>query len=250
MIVKVGNLDAEVRVHAVMSTPRSGFTENFSVWAQAFIPLGIPVTNHTGAFWSQGIQRAIEKNLLDCQYLITVDYDTFFTQRDVEALMALGMAYQCDAITGIQVHRGSGLPLITPAGTQDSPPASGKTTVNKDWFAKPVQQVDAMHFGLTVISTAALKRTPKPWFQELADENGEWGPNKTDADMFFWRQFRKAGNRAFISPRVLLGHGEYKISWPNRNLSGAVYQNPSDFVQNNGKRPEECWNIIQETSEA
>jgi hypothetical protein len=249
MLVKVGDMTADVRVHAVMSTPRSGFTDNFSVWAQAFIPLGIPVTNHTGAFWSQGIQKAIEKVIDDCQYVITVDYDTFFTKRDVEALMTLSMAYHCDAITGLQVKRDSGLPMITMLGCDDNPPESGKTTVSRDWFSKPIQQVDAMHFGCTVISTAALKRTPKPWFQELADSSGEWGKGKTDADMFFWRQFRKAGNRAYVTPRVLLGHGEYRILWPNQQMNGPIYQNPADFVNNDGKRPQECW-ITPSTTEA
>lgn len=242
MIVKVGNTEADVRVHAVMSTPRLGFMDNFACWMQSLVPLGIIPSKVTGAFWGQCLQRVIEQHLDECEYILTIDYDTFFTKADVELLFALAMTFQCDALTGFQVKRDDGRPMITLLGTQDSPPESGKTTLPAEWFAHPVQQVDAIHFGCTVISAAALKRTKKPWFIDEPDSQGSWGEGRTDADMFFWKNFRQSGNKVFITPRVTLGHGEYKITWPGSGLSAPVYQNTHEFL-NESKKPESAWRV-------
>jgi len=240
--VSIGNTDADVRVHAVMSTPRLGFMDNFACWMQSLVPLGIVPTKVTGAFWGQCLQRVIEMHLDSCEYILTIDYDTFFTKADVEHLFALAMTFQCDALTGFQTKREDGRPMITLLGTQDSPPQGGKTSVPAEWFTHPVQQVDAAHFGCTVISAAALKRTPKPWFLDEPDKDGSWNDGRTDADMYFWRNFRNAGNRVFVTPRVTLGHGEYKITWPGSGLSTPVFQNTTEFLQEN-KKPDDAWRV-------
>lgn len=245
MLVKVGTLDADVRVHAVMSTPRLGFMDNFACWMQALVPLGIVPSKVTGAFWSQCLTRVIEDHIDSCEYILTLDYDTFFSKADVELLFALAMTFQCDAITGIQTKRDDGRPMITLLGTQESPPEDGKSTLPAEWFAQPVQQVDAIHFGLTVISTAALKRTIKPWFMEEPDQNGSWRDGRTDSDMFFWKNFRKSGNKVFVTPRVTLGHGEYKITWPGMNLSRPVYQHTGEFLNGDCKKPDDAWRVPQ-----
>lgn len=243
MLVKIGDTEADIRVAAVMSTPRLGFMDNFSCWMEALIPLGIRPTKVTGAFWGQCLQRIMTDNIDKAEYILTIDYDTFFTKKDVELLFAMAMTFQCDALTGFQSKRDDGRPMITLLGTQDNPPEDGKTTLPGEWFASAVQQVDAMHFGLTVISTAALKRTPKPWFLDVPNKDGEFGDGRTDADMFFWRKFREAGNKVFVTPRVTLGHGEYKITWPGKALGhAAVYQNPVDFL-NTGEKPDGAWRV-------
>ena len=243
MLVKIGDTNAEIRVEAVMSTPRLGFMDNFATWMSALVPLGITCTKVTGAFWGQCLQRVMEMQIdRGCEYILTMDYDTFFTKADVEHLFALALTFQCDSLTGMQVKRDDGRPMLTLLGTQDSPPEEGTTKIPVDWFREPVQQVDAAHFGLTVISVAALKRTPKPWFIDIADKDGGFGDGRTDADMFFWKQFRKAGNRAFVSPRVTLGHGEYMITWPSKNLSGPVFQYTKDFV-GDFKKPDDAWEV-------
>ena len=112
------------------------------------------------------------------------------------------------------------------------------------WFAEPVQLVDTAHFGCTVISTAALKRTPKPWFQGVPNKSGEWGEGRTDDDIFFWRQFRLAGNRVYISPRIVLGHGEYMVTWPGQRLDQPVFQYSTEFA-NTLKKPESAWSVPQ-----
>jgi len=244
MQVQIGNTTVEVRVEAVMSVPRLGFMDNFYTWAQALMPLNIRPTKVTGAFWGQCLQRVCEQFVDECEYILTIDYDTFFTQADVEHLAALAMTFQCDAITGLQTKREDGRPMLTMKGAMDNPPEEGKTSVPREWFAAPVQEVDTAHFGCTLISTAALKRTPKPWFQGVPNEAGEWGDGRIDDDIFFWKQFRKAGNRLYVSPRVVLGHGEYMITWPGENLTAPVYQHATAFLQGN-KRPENSWSVPQ-----
>jgi len=242
VLVKVGDTEADVRVEAVMSTPRLGFMDNFACWIEALVPLGIRPTKVTGAFWGQCLQRVITDRMDKAEYILTIDYDTFFTRQDVELLFAMAMTFQCDALTGFQSKRDDGRPMITLLGTQDNPPPDGSTKVPGEWFAHPVQEVDAIHFGLTVISTAALRRTPKPWFIDVPNKDGEFGEGRLDADMFFWKNFRQAGNRVFVTPRVTLGHGEYKITWPGAGLGPAVHQNPIDFL-NGGKKPDGAWRI-------
>lgn len=244
MIVKIGNTDAEVRVEAVMSVPRLGFNDNFFTWTQALMPLGIRPTKVTGAFWGQCLQRVMEQFVDSCEYLLTIDYDTFFTKADLEHLFALAMTFQCDAITGLQTKREDGRPMLTLKGTLENPPDSGSTSLPVSWFSEPVQEVDTAHFGCTVISTAALKRTPKPWFYGAPNAAGEWGEGRTDDDIAFWKAFRRAGNRVYVSPRVVLGHGEYIVSWPGRTLGKPVFQYATEFC-NTMKKPDDAWSVPQ-----
>lgn len=242
MIVKVGGTECDIRVEAVMSMPRLGFNDNWFGWAQALMPLGIRPTKVSGAFWGQCLQRVCETFVDKCEYILTIDYDTFFTRQDLEQLMAMAMTFQCDAITGLQVKREDGRPMLTMKGMTEDHAPNWRSTVPMSWFAEPVQEVDSAHFGCTVISTAALKRTPKPWFQGVPNEQGEWGEGRIDDDIFFWRQFRKAGNRVFISPRVVLGHGEYVVTWPSKDLGKPVFQYTTEFC-NSLQRPETAWSV-------
>jgi hypothetical protein len=132
--------------------------------------------------------------------------------------------------------------MLTLKGMMENPPAEGSTQVPRDWFAAPVQEVDTMHFGCTVISTAALKRTPKPWFLGVPNKDGEWGEGRRDDDIYFWENFRKAGNRCYVSPRVILGHGEYMVTWPGEQLQQPVYQHATDYVTHM-RPPEGVWKV-------
>lgn len=242
MIVRVGDTQVEVRVEAILSAPRFGAMSNFFAWAQAFVPLGITPTIGQGALWGQVLQRNIEEFVDKCEYILTLDYDTFFSRDDVERLFAMAMTFQCDALTGLQVKREDGRPMVTLLDTLDNPPAGGRTSLSADWFAEAVQQVDAAHFGCTVISTAALKRTPKPWFKGEPNAKGEYGEGRIDDDMWFWRQFKKGGSRCFVSPRVVLGHGEYVAVWPGKDFQKPVFQYSTEFTKTQ-KPPEDAWRI-------
>ena len=184
----------------------------------------------------------MEQFIDKAEYLLTIDYDTFFTKEDVEHLFAMAMTFQCDAITGLQTKREDGRPMLTLKGTLDNPPEGGTTSLPASWFAEPVQEVDTAHFGLTVISTAALKRAKKPWFWSKPDPSGGWSDGRQDSDIFFWANWRESGNRVFVSPRVVLGHGEYVVTWPGRNLTSPVFQWANEFTSTS-KRPETAWRV-------
>jgi len=244
MIVKVGGTEVDIRVEAILSMPRLSFTANHFAWAQALMPLGIRPTMGTGAFWDQVNTRVMEQFIDKAEYLLTIDYDTFFTKEDIEHLFALAMTFQCDAITGLQTKREDGRPMLTLKGMLDNPPEGGKTQVEKSWFAEPVQEVDSAHFGLTVISTAALKRAKKPWFWTKPGPDDSWNEGRTDADIWFWRNWRDSGNKVYITPRVVLGHGEYVVTWPGQELGSPVFQWTTEFT-NTLKRPETAWSVPQ-----
>jgi hypothetical protein len=186
----------------------------------------------------------MEQFINEAEYLLTIDYDTFFTKQDVEQLFAMAMTFQCDAVTGLQTKREDGRPMLTLKGCLDNPPEGGKTQVEKSWFAEPVQEVDSAHFGLTVISTAALKRCKKPWFWTKPDPQGSWNDGRTDSDIWFWKNWRESGNRVFVSPRIVLGHGEYVVTWPSQDLGKPVFQWTTEFT-NTLKRPETAWSVPQ-----
>jgi len=244
MLVRVGDTQVDIRVEAILSAPRFGAFSNFFAWAQALMPLGIRPTIQQGAFWSQGLTRCMEQFIDKCEYLLVIDMDSFFCREDCECLFALAMTFQCDAITGLQVKREDGRPMLTLKDTLDAPPESGVSTLPVGWFAEPVQEVDSAHFGLTVLSTAALKRTRKPWFLETPDPTGSYGEGRRDSDIHFWANWRASGNRIYVTPRVCVGHGEYVVTWPGRDLGKPVFQYTTDF-NTTQKRPETAWSVPQ-----
>jgi hypothetical protein len=243
MIVKVGSTDVDVRIECVMSGPRFGPLANVFGWAQALMPLGIRPTLGQGALWGQVLQRSMEQFVDSTEYILTTDMDSFWGHREVSELVALAMAFQCDALAPLQVKREDGRPMFTLPGTLEKPPAGGATELPMSWFAEPVQEVDSAHFGCTLISTKALKRTPKPWFQDHPNADGEYGDGRTDADIFFWKQFKKGGNRLYVSPRVSIGHGEWVAVWPGKDLQAPVFQYVGDYNANG--RPKTAWSVTK-----
>jgi hypothetical protein len=242
MIVKVGGTEVDIAVECVMSGPRFGPISNLFGWAQAFLPLGIRPTLAQGAFWSQGLTRVFEQFIDSAQYLLVTDFDTYFSREDVEQLVAIAMTFQCDALAPLQVKREDGRPMLTLKGTLDNPPADGMTQLPRSWFGEPVQEVDTAHFGCTIISTTALRRAKKPWFLERPDPQGGWGEGRRDSDIAFWANWRESGNRVFVTPRVCIGHGEWVITWPSKDLGKPVFQYTSDYQKSN-KKPETAWSV-------
>lgn len=242
MLVRVGGTEVDIAVECVMSGPRFGPIGNLFGWAQALLPLNIRPTLAQGAFWSQGLTRVFEQFIDSAQYLLVTDFDTYFSREDIEQLVAIAMTFQCDALAPLQVKREDGRPMLTLKGTLDNPPADGATQLPRSWFGEPVQEVDTAHFGCTIISTAALKRARKPWFLERPDPQGGWGEGRRDADIAFWANWRESGNRVFVTPRVCIGHGEWVITWPSKDLGKPVFQYTSDYQKTN-KKPETAWNV-------
>jgi hypothetical protein len=241
MLVRVGNTEAEVKVAAVMSMPRLGFTDNFFCVASALTPHGISPVKVTGAYWGQSLQRAIESVVKDADWVLTIDYDTIFSAKTVEALMTLALWSGVDAIAPLQVKREANAVMFAlPGSTPDE-----QTQVSDEWFKQPVQPVETAHFGLTLIRASALRATPKPWFVETANDAGTFDGGHMDADIHFWKQFTKNGHKLGLATHVSVGHAELMITWPSRQVEDCkVLQHTTDYWANGQKAPEKAWGQV------
>lgn len=225
------------KVSAVMSMPRLAFSDNYFAAFQALAPLGITLRKHTGAYWGQCLTRVIEEALDEDgpEYILTLDYDSVFTRRDVQALLSAAVRHPlADAIAPLQASRKRDLPMFTIRGE------NGKNLDKIPWehLEAELVRVHTAHFGLTLIRVSALAHLVKPWFWDAPDTEGRWGDGRTDADISFWHGWEQAGLSLYLAPRVVVGHGEFMVRWPGRDLS-AIYQHPSEFWKNG--KPEDVW---------
>lgn len=242
MLVRVGSCEAEVKVAALMSTPRLGFTDNFFTVSAALAPHKIAPIKYTGAYWAQCVQRTMQQVVDDHDVVLTIDYDSIFTARTVEALITLLMFSGYDAIAPLQTKRESNAVMFSPLGVDEHK----TTSVDNDWFDKPVQPAGTAHFGCTVIRTEAIKRMPKPWFLAKANEQGEYTGGHTDEDTYFWRNFTESGNKLGIASNIAIGHAELMITWPSRSTpNGCVQQHTTQYWNDGQKPPEEAWGIVK-----
>jgi len=241
MLLRVGNCEAEVKVAALMSVPRLGFTDNFFCISQALAPHGIAPIKYTGAFFGQCLQRTMEQVIDTHDVVLTIDYDTIFTAKTVEALLALLLHSGFDAIAPLQTKREANTVMFAlPGVTPDE-----RTTVENDWFQKVVQPVETAHFGCTFIRTAAIKKMPKPWFLAEANDDGTFTGGHVDEDIYFWKKFAASGNRLGIATNVSVGHAELMITWPSRSVEGGkVQQHTTEFWNNGKKPPEGAWGFV------
>ena len=241
MLLRICGVEAEIRVAAVMSTPRLGFTDNFFCVSAALAPHGISPTKVTGAFWGQCLQRAMEQVVDTHDVILTVDYDTVFNAKTVEALLALMMHSGYDAIAPLQTKREANAVMFALAGTE----VDEKTSVGGEFFQKVVQPVETAHFGLTFLRTSALKKMKKPWFLARANEDGCWTGGHTDEDIYFWKQWAACGNTLGLATHVSVGHAELMVTWPSRtDASGKVQQHTTDYWANGQKAPEKAWGQV------
>lgn len=242
MRVVVGNVERDVKVAACLSVPRLGFQDNFFTAYSALAPHGIQIVKGTGAFWDQTMSRILtdlSAEEADFDFIITLDYDSVFEPDCVTRLMSAILISGVDAIAPLQTKRDDKTLMFTPKGmATDSGPVT--VTLPMEWWEKIAQPVDTAHFGLTVIRTAALRRTPKPWFLGVPNADGDWGDGRRDPDIFFWHKFREAGNTVAVCPQVAIGHAELVITWPDQKLK-AIYQYPTHYWDAGGKRPPEAW---------
>jgi hypothetical protein len=242
MLVRVGDCEAEVKVAALMSCPRLGFTDNFFCVAQALAPHRISPIKYTGAFWGQCLQNCMEDVIDKHDVILTFDYDTIFTAKTVEALLTLMMFSGVDAIAPLQTKREANTVMFALPGIKPE----DKTTVENDWFEKPVQLAETAHFGCTFIRTEALKKVPKPWFIAEASERGDFRGGHIDEDIHFWKAFYAAGNKLGIATQVSVGHAELMITWPSRSDDGGkVQQHATDFWNRDRSPPEGAWGFIK-----
>lgn len=239
MLVRVGSCEADVKVAAVFSCPRLGFTDNFFCAARALAPHGIAPIKVTGAFWGVCLQNVMEDVIDKHDVILTFDYDTVFSAKTVEALLALLMYSGVDAIAPLQTKRDANTVMFALPGVD---PAA-KTTVENDFFEKPVQPVETAHFGCTFLRTSALKKVPKPWFLAQPNEHGSYRDGHVDEDIVFWKKWAAAGNTLGIATNISVGHAELMITWPSRTVpDGKIHQHPTHFW--NEGAPENVWGYV------
>jgi hypothetical protein len=205
---------AEIGVSAVMSVPRLGFMDNMFSAIEALPALKVPLRRCTGAYWGQCLERAIEETLeTDApDAVLTLDYDSVFTRRDVATLMQLMCCNpDIDAIAAVQAGRGNASGrLFTIRGDT----GQNLTGVPADLFAQDLTKVSTAHFGLTLIRASKLAALPKPWFADVPAPDGSWNEGRIDADIAFWRKWETAGNTLALANRVPIGHLELTVLWP------------------------------------
>lgn len=222
MGVKPGPLP-KVKIGCAMSVPRLGFQDNFFCWANALLPLGIVPLKYDGAFWGQCLERVMA-DLLDNDFILTIDYDSIFTRTQVETLIrTMHDNPEIDALAALQIRRKTGMPLLHIKGRTEIPVA--------EFSQHDTVKVDSAHFGLTLIRCESLKKLPHPWFLGVPDDHGTWGEKRTDDDIYFWQKWAEAGNSIHVANRVPIGHAELMVTWPSRDFS-TIYQHPSDFYDN------------------
>jgi predicted SAM-dependent methyltransferase len=227
------------KIVAVMSMPRLAFSDNMFCALQVATELGLSFTRHTGAYWGQCLERALEGVFAeDCSYVLTVDYDTCFTAKDVRRLAALMEDNpHVDALCAVQVKREEQaclMGLLKEDGTR-WPVGEG---VPMSHFSGELARLYWGHFGLTLLRVSKLRALPHPWFHSVPDPEGKWGEGRLDDDLFFWKKWIDHGNSLYMANRVPVGHAQLMVSWPGAD-GAPVHQHATAFAK--GERPEGVW---------
>lgn len=230
-LAKVTKLDG---VRAIIGVPRFGPTMHARCGFESLGPLGIGLTMAQGCFWNQILSEGMEAILErypDCRYILTLDYDTIYTRQDVADLYRILEVYPwIDAVASVQARRGDEAVLFCLDETAMARDGN-KATVYRAQFQRLVTRIKQAHFGLTMIRADKLATLPRPWMLAQPDENGRWSDKRTDADVMFWRNWEAAGFSLYLANRVVVGHLEELITWPDRDFK-PVYQTITDYSAN------------------
>jgi predicted SAM-dependent methyltransferase len=218
-------MNVQRRIAAVMSVPRLGFTDNNKCIVQG-LPPGISVKQGQGVFWDQVLTRMITDAVDEGNdYIITIDYDTWFSQEHVFGLLRL-MEYhpEYDAIFPIQLKRDSDQIMV---GRENGA------------FTDEELKLDVLpaltgHFGLTVFRASAFKDLKHPWFLGQPNEDGMWGKNRLDPDIYFWHNFAKCGKKVGMARNVAIGHIQLMCTFPAKKGEKGVYNMHMSDVNENG----------------
>ena len=202
----------ETKVHAIMSMPRLAFTDNMYAAVSVFPPLGIKFSKGTGVFWGQILSRMIEMHKDDgTEYIITVDYDTWYKKEHVIRLLQLMSENpDIDAIVPVQTKRENEIPMFSIVDGDNV----GVTQVPMTHFDDPLVPIVGGHFGLTIFKASAFVDLKKPWFIAEPNEDGDWGDGRIDEDIHFWHNFHACGKKACLATEINIGHIQLSCTFP------------------------------------
>lgn len=222
-----------LKTAAIMSVPRLGFMDNFSTVTTQLGAARIPYRLHQGVFWGQCLTRGFEETIADkFEAIITLDYDTVFATDDALALVRLlAETPKAAAIISMQQSRFRDTPLMT----MRDDAGKVRSTVTRNELAADLVPIFTGHFGLSIFRSADLAEVPRPWFHGKPDAEGRWGEGRVDDDVAFWHQLAAAGKQAYLAPRVVVGHMELMVRWPDHNCASS-FQMTSDY-RKMGKPP-------------
>jgi hypothetical protein len=183
----------------------------------AFANAGIPLQVNFGVFYGHCMQRLLEEAVArGADIVITVDGDSVVSADQIRRLISLvAMRPEVDAIAAIQAKRGSQILL-------------GYREDNAEVGSEPVP-VELAHFGLTAIDVRKLKTVPKPWFWSQPSPDGTWGDDRIDDDIWFWKQWKAAGNSLFMDPQTCIGHVEEMVATVDPETFEIVHCYPDDW---------------------
>lgn len=200
---------------AIMTCRRLGFMHNMFSATDVAHARGLKFEKVEGVYWGQCMTRLMERHLDDgTELLLTIDYDTVFSVRQFDALVRLMVEHpEADAIAPLQMKR-DGSRLLWTLCDDDGLPLPQNLPL-KHFDADLIRARDA-HFGCTLIRTAAIRKMARPWFCELPDNDGRWGEDRVDSDLFFWEQFFCADCNLFIASHVSVGHEQSVVTWPDQ----------------------------------
>lgn len=227
---------AAPKIVAVLSSPRLGFTDSWCAIAHAMTVCRIPLIRVSGAYWGQCLTRGIEQAIDGgADYVLTLDYDTVFSPDDINALVSLAESREdVDAVVPVQVRREMNCSLF---GIVDENGRPRKVAKQAD-FSDDLVRIRTGHFGLTLLRARSLANMSRPWFEDVPDEHGGWGDGRVDADINFWFRWAECGNTVFLAPRVVVGHLQLVVSWPNETLA-ATHQYLNEYTAKG--KPEGTW---------
>lgn len=192
----------DVKVSAVMTAGRYESTYSRNMIETALRELGISPVISLGVYYGQCMQRMLEGVCeIGADIVVTIDGDSIFKASHVNRLLSiLSQEDKIDALASLQLRRGKADLLGA---------CEGKTELQ--WSGYPLRLTSA-HFGLTAIKVDKLRSVAKPWFFSQPDKDGGWDEDKIDDDVWFWKQWREAGNSLYMDPGCRIGHMEEMIA--------------------------------------
>jgi hypothetical protein len=215
-------IDRPERVKALISCGRIGFLKNADILA-SLLASGVQYKRGTGVYWERALSGLMEEAIAEgYDYILTVDWDSYFCVDDVAALVALLDQYpEADAVCAVQMRRGVNAVLMAPLD------ADAPTTA--ETFAPDLLPLASGHFGLTLLRASAFADLPKPWFHSQPGPDGRWTEHSTDADVGFWRNWVASGHTLFCACHVVIGHGDEIIVWPSAKFDKPIMQYPAQW---------------------
>lgn len=225
-----------MRVHAVISAPRTGLTTPFMSINRALFQTRIEFSEYSRhAYWHQSLSRKLE-DVIEQRYdaALVFDYDSVVCASNI--IDMLKIFEECpwiDALMPVQQRRGGAdIPMMT----QKDDAGLATRNLKVDERDERVSQCESGHFGMTLLRLDKLEMMRRPWFFDIPNFNGIWEDEdlgaldvicddpvriaietirdtmgvpqtaKVDNDIWFWKQWHRSGNNLFVARDVNIGH--------------------------------------------